>query len=455
MKANLPDSVGTYLKEVNALPLMSQHEEVNVTKQLENVRRRFRRVLSANDYVLHLLVRRLDAFRKRGSRVDQVMEATKYRPKTARQVRSELARVIKAIRRLLSQNRRDARKLRNSDPCAASTISERMRKRRYRAIRLIEELYLRPSQFPPLLDGLRNLAERMETPNASIGEREKLVLFAGEARQQVSHRLSLATRLRKRYLELRRELASRNLRLVIAIAKRYRNRGVAFLDLVQEGTMGLMRAVDKFESCRGLKFSTYATWWIRQTITRAVSQQSRTVRVPVQSDQNSARVRRVFHSAHQSTGIRPSLDETADMAGLTIAQTEAAMAAMRRSTSLDEETHSDSEGSLADLLVDDSAPSSAEVVDQKQLEARISRLLDELPKREREVISMRYGIGDGRPRTLAEVGQRYQVSRERIRQIEVSAMQRLQASKQTAGLQGFLDTFGTSPDRSSLHGQVS
>lgn len=336
MYANMPDSIGAHLKEINSRPLMRRGEEIRATKRVETLRQRFRRVLLANDYVLRILVRHLKSICEQGSRVDQVMEATKYRPKSAQRVREELARDLDTIHRILRRNHKDATKSFGASKSEAVPpfVRRRMKKRRLQATSLIEGLFLRPNQFPPLLDKLDHLARRMETltiarneaeanvchSDARIveirGELEKLTSLAGEPVEQVRRRSMVATRLRERYLDARREIASRNLRLVVAIAKRYRNRGVSFLDLIQEGNTGLMRAVDKFDTSLGLKFATYATWWVRQAITRAVAEQSRTVRVPIQSLQNSGKVQRILHSADQLGEPHVSISETASLAGL-------------------------------------------------------------------------------------------------------------------------------------------
>ena len=459
MYANMPDPIGSYLKEVNSLPLMPRSEEIRATKRLESLRQRFRRVLLANDYVLRSVVRHLRSVCEQGSRVDQFMEATKYRPKTAKLVREELEKDLDTIQRILRRNHKDAAALFGSVESEGATafVLRRMKNRRRRAIHLIEKLFLRPSQFPSLIEKLDRLARRMETLATAVNKRdavsptsyartaairdelEKLTAVAGESVEHVRRRWAVATCMRERYLDVRREIASRNLRLVVAIAKRYRNRGVSFLDLIQEGNTGLMRAIDKFDTSLGLKFSTYATWWIRQAVTRAVAEQSRTVRVPIQSLQNSGKLQRILHTAHQLGDTHLSVEQAASMAGLTVAQTQAALAAMRTSSSLDDDIGADGKGQFVDLLVDASQPQSDQIVDHDQLKQRVRTLLEELPEREREVIQLRYGLADGKPRTLAEVGDRYQVSRERVRQIEAAAMERLQGTKNSEMLRGFLD----------------
>lgn len=463
MHARIPDAVGTYLNEVNLRPLLKRSEEIRITRRLETLRQRFRHVLLSNDYVLRTLVRRLHDACEQGTRVDQFMEVTKYRPKTAQQAREGLARDLDTIRRLLRRNRRDAIKVfaEPTEEAAGHFILERMRRRRKQAVRLIDGMHLRPSQFPPLLDQLDRRTRQIESLAVTVNDSNsrfpssedcatetsdklwRLTLLTGESTEKARRRWMIADRLRTRYLQTRQEIASRNLRLVVAIAKRYRNRGVSFLDLIQEGNTGLMRAVDKFDSSQGLKFATYATWWVRQAILRAVTEQSRTVRVPTQSLQNLGKVRQILHSADQLGKPHLSIEETASLAGLTVAQTEAAIAAMRTSTSLDDDIGTEGKGSFVDLLIDPRHDQAGNTIDQHQLKSRLHQLLKTLPDREREVVQLRYGLVDGKVHTLAEVGKRYKLSRERVRQIEATAIDRLKGHETSEALRGFLNDSGS------------
>lgn len=465
MEPNPPDTVGVYLKAVNALPLMPRKEEIRVTRRLDRLRDRYRRTLLANDDVLGQLARRLDQACAGGSRIDQVLDAARYRPERAQSVRKRLAENVARIRRLLGENREDAAvAMRGTGSTeAARAAVARMKRRRLEAVDRIDALRLRSDQFPPLFERLRHLAEQVESIDprlckSAAADRARLsdgavhaprqsllgelAIAAGEPPEAISRRFCVVARLRGLYLDVRHEIAARNLRLVVAVAKHYRQRGLSFLDLIQEGNTGLMRAIDKFDPSLGLKFSTYATWWIRQAITRAVAEQSRVVRVPSQSVQNFAKLQRVLHGHHPADGPHPTLEEMAARAGLTVAQAEAAMEAGRRSTSLDDEFPHQHEGCLGDLLPDTRQEDAADRIDRSHLQARICELLAKLPEREREVIALRFGLADGKPHTLAEVGRRYCVSRERIRQIEVSAMERLQRPQNAKILRPFLNALG-------------
>jgi RNA polymerase primary sigma factor len=241
------------------------------------------------------------------------------------------------------------------------------------------------------------------------------------------------------YQRAKKQLSEGNLRLVVSIAKKYRNRGLSFLDLIQEGNAGLMRAVDKFEYRRGFKFCTYATWWIRQAITRAVADQSRTIRIPVHMVETMSRVRNVSRQLLQELGREPTLEETARRAETTIEEARRVLAMSRYPISLDRPVGNSEDSQFGDLLPDGTAESPAIGAGQEMLRDRINHVLKTLSYREREIIKLRYGLGDGYSYTLEEVGHIFKVTRERIRQIEAKAVRKLQQPSRSQDLVGFLD----------------
>jgi RNA polymerase primary sigma factor len=241
------------------------------------------------------------------------------------------------------------------------------------------------------------------------------------------------------YQQAKRELSEGNLRLVVSIAKKYRNRGLSFLDLIQEGNAGLMRAVDKFEYRRGFKFCTYATWWIRQAITRAVADQSRTIRIPVHMVETMSRVRNVSRQLLQEKGREPTIEETARRARTTVDEARRVLAMSRYPISLDRPVGNSEDSHFGDLLPDGTAESPAIGAAQEMLRGRINKVLKTLSYREREIIKLRYGLGDGYSYTLEEVGHIFKVTRERIRQIEAKAVRKLQQPSRSQELVGFLD----------------
>jgi RNA polymerase primary sigma factor len=232
-------------------------------------------------------------------------------------------------------------------------------------------------------------------------------------------------RRRYRYQQARRELAEGNLRLVVSIAKRYRSRGLPFSDLIQEGNRGLMRAVDKYEHRLGYKFGTYATWWIRQGITRALADHARTVRVPCHQVGTLAAIERVRGELSIRNGREPTIEEIAAAVGVTPEETQSLRVVSRHPVSLHEPLGGDGERALEDFLNDPGAMNPGTAVDQHLLRERIAEVLRSLTPREREVIELRFGLRDGQPRTLEEVARTYGITRERIRQIEARGLLKL------------------------------
>jgi RNA polymerase primary sigma factor len=237
---------------------------------------------------------------------------------------------------------------------------------------------------------------------------------------------------------VKRELSSGNLRLVVSIAKKYRNRGLSFLDLIQEGNTGLMRAVDKYEYRRGFKFSTYATWWIRQAITRAIADQARTIRIPVHMIDVLMRLRNAAKKLLQEMGREPTTEETAAAAGVTLEETERVLDIGRHPISLDRPIGESDDGCFGEFVQDHGTEAPHKLANNGLLRERIEELLKTLTYREREIIRLRYGLADGYSYTLEEVGRIFKVTRERVRQIEAKAVAKLQNPVRSRYLEPFV-----------------
>ena len=452
------DPVRMYLTQMGEIPLLTRQQEIALAKKIEITRRKFRAKLLECDYVIQIAYKILKRVHAGELPFDRTVQVSVTDALEKDQILGRLPHNLNTLEVLLKRNRHDYRiALSKSQPKNKRKQAwVRLSRRRRRAVRLVEELGLRTQRIEPMIRTLedfhREIGELRRKINAhkaakgSPAERRpwltkyRTILAAlQETPTSLGKRVDLLKVVYTEYQRAKRALSEGNLRLVVSIAKKYRNRGLSFLDLIQEGNAGLMRAVDKFEYRRGFKFCTYATWWIRQAITRAVADQSRTIRIPVHMVETMSRVRNVSRQLLQELGREPTIEETARKARTTVEEARRVLAMSRYPISLDRPVGNSEDSHFGDLLPDGTAESPATGAGQEMLRNRINRVLKSLSYREREIIKLRYGLGDGYSYTLEEVGHIFKVTRERIRQIEAKAVRKLQQPSRSQDLVGFLD----------------
>ena len=451
------DPVRMYLSQMSEIPLLTREQEIALAKKIEVTRKRFRRTVLGCHFALHATVRTLAEVHRGALPFDRTIKVSLTERLTKEQILARMPHNLRTLEHLMKQNRTDFRALvdRRSTSEEKATARKRFCHTRRKALTLVEELSLRTRRVQPLVRQFQEMSRRMDNIRQRLASLEfrpaakderanlrrelrDLMLITLESPRSLRNRVDLIDRQFHDYEQVKRQLSSGNLRLVVSIAKKYRNRGLSFLDLIQEGNTGLMRAVDKFEYRRGYKFSTYATWWIRQAITRAIADQARTIRIPVHMIDVLSKLRNVSKRLQQELGREPTTEETARAADISVDETRRVMNIGRHPVSLDRPVGESEDCSFGEFLEDAGTESPITTAGQAMLRDKIEGLLKTLTYREREIIRLRYGLGDGYTYTLEEVGRIFKVTRERVRQIEAKAVRKLQHPVRSEQLKGFL-----------------
>ncbi len=454
------DPVRMYLKEMGSVPLLTREQEVEISKRIEKAQWQIQHIIMRFRYstkeaisIGHWLLLAKERFDKvvAEKELEDKQHFLKLLPKLCQLLKEEDFILEGLLRNLLHGNpkKSDAVKLQEEIEkgrirtqaylkrfCYRQNIIDDFSEQILRAWDVFQKLEKEINDLIPRAEKNKFAKAKLDAARRRLAARE---LAAGRTLDEFKRDVRMLQRWMDKSQEAKREMVESNLRLVISIAKKYTNRGLSFLDLIQEGNMGLMKAVEKFEYRRGYKFSTYATWWIRQAVTRAIADQARTIRIPVHMIETINKVLRGAKKLMMETGREPTPEELAVELGLTPERIREIYKIAQHPISLQAEVGDSGESQFGDFLEDTSVESPAEATGYSILKDKMNDVLSTLTDRERTVLIQRFGLLDGKPKTLEEVGVEFNVTRERIRQIEAKALRKMRHPTRARQLKAFLD----------------
>jgi len=452
------DPIRLYLAQLADIPLLTREEEVAASRKIEQTRRRFRRVVLSSPAAVCEATRLVRDVCEERAAFDRTIKKNLSERLSKEAIQNRMPANLETLERAVERLRADWRRLRSSATPSdeKAKIKREANLRRRRCALLLEELSLRTRRAHAIVKSMKATSARfaelrafMRSPRYAVASPNRRAAIQAEWRalrrkaqespRSLERRLEKIARYQREYEEAKSALSRGNLRLVVSIAKKYRNRGMSFLDLIQEGNTGLMRAVDKFEYRRGYKFSTYATWWIRQAITRAISEQARTIRIPAHMIDALSKLRTIQKNEFQRSGRELTVEELAFRSGMRTDEVERVFQTGASPISLERPIGDYDDANFGDFVADSSYERPEKSAGNQMLRKELDKLLKTLTPREREIIKLRYGFKNGYMYTLEEVGRIFEVTRERVRQIEAKAVKKLQTPGRSRRLLGFLD----------------
>lgn len=431
----LDDPVRMYLKQMGRVPLLNREEEVEISKRIEEADANAQRIVHGFGFVPDAYIGIAQQLLDGDERFDRIIVDKKVASRE-RYLRAlpKLCALVEEMREKISIQRE---RVAAADGDEAMEVETELKSLMAALNRVFNRFHFKQSVLEDLVgvvdDQHKRLGSNGSVPPAEFAARAWLTIE--EFRAAHTELLDWVEKARK----AKEEMVEANLRLVISIAKKYTNRGLSFLDLIQEGNMGLMKAVEKFEYKRGYKFSTYATWWIRQAITRAIADQARTIRIPVHMIETINKLMRVQKQLVQEYGREPSADEIAEEIHLPVARVQTVLKMAQQPISLQAPVGDGEDTNFGDFIEDKAAENPSDMTAFAMLKDKIRDVLDTLTERERQVLEQRFGLVDGYSRTLEEVGTQFEVTRERIRQIEAKALRKMRHPTRIRQLEGFLE----------------
>ncbi|MDR2643723.1 MAG: sigma-70 family RNA polymerase sigma factor [Planctomycetaceae bacterium] len=450
------DPIRLYLSQMANIPLLSKEEEIELSKRIENGRRAFRRVVLGSPLGLQSAFEALTKVFHGELAFERTIKMSITERLSREQIQRRMPHNLKTLAPILEQMYAEFNTLvrKSTSESDKEIARKKFINHRHHALVLVEELSLRNRRVHSLMKQLETMSARMDEIKRMLNnktlnllpervavlkkELRHLIMTTQESPRSLRNRCELMRYYLNEYEKAKSEFSRSNLRLVVSVAKKYRNRGINFLDLIQEGNTGLMRAVDKFEYRRGFKFSTYATWWIRQAITRSISEQARTIRIPVHMIEALSRIKSTTRSLYQESGHEPCPQDVADAVGMTVDDVYRITQMGTSPISLELPVGESDDICFGEFVADKNFDKPEHSASNELLRREIGKILKSLTPREREIIKLRFGLENGYSYTLEEVGKIFKVTRERVRQIEAKAVEKLQQPSRCHSLAGFL-----------------